>query len=775
MPDTAPSMYLFLDPEDFCRTQSQRAYREESGWSVTWDRIVSTVAWAPKVGLHLWVRGEDGDQGKGWSATFAHQSIALHARPDGWWRGAQWTADKAGFYVLRIMQTGIAGRCENAGQLRSVVLTDDPDWTPSDEVGSQSDLMMSVYGPVTGSTTMDPPVAVAGQPLVLQASYLVGAEGIASGGTIQMAITAPPWDAPQTEEPEQPGFVQAVGPQGQRMAVRVERPSKPSASREHLIRVSVGEFLREGDKVTVIYGRRPDGTASTSAPILPATYHNTTKDTWYQDLVPLSVSVDTDGSGICVPVPPARHHVLTLTSGPPARIMLIAPSRVRCGQPFSMIAVITDHYNNVATLEEDHLLQIEGPAFVTPSEWVMKAGRPMVKVLGPWVVSAPGTHHIRAALATGQLEAQSNPIEAVAGAEDLILWGDLHVHTHLSDGRGTAQRCFEYARDVAGLDFVSVSDHDVYMSEGQWEYLQTLTAYYHAPHQFITFVGCESGPQWVRDYGNHIQGHRNLYTREDQLPLYRHWDVQDQWGLDRLEEMMAMNPGIMAIPHHSLTLPLEWRSWTGTPAIEIYSVWGSSERRDNPLLPVRQLEDAMSVQEVLARGDRLGFLGGGDSHDGRPGVGGDHAKIKSAWGELKYKTGLTAVVAKSRTRADIWEAIFQRRTYATTGERIILDWDINGTPMGSVITVPHADVVRTIQARMVGTRAVTRVVIWRNGEVFWERNFASDTVDLSINDAEPLDRAHSYYYLWLEQEGGGQAWASPIWVEVENGGEEDNQ
>ena len=41
-----------------------------------------------------------------------------------------------------------------------------------------------------------------------------------------------------------------------------------------------------------------------------------------------------------------------------------------------------------------------------------------------------------------------------------IFWGDVHGHTAHSDGKGTLDEYFTYARDTATLDFVIVTDHD---------------------------------------------------------------------------------------------------------------------------------------------------------------------------------------------------------------------------------------------------------------------------------------------------------------------------
>src|SRR5262245_34330889 len=41
-----------------------------------------------------------------------------------------------------------------------------------------------------------------------------------------------------------------------------------------------------------------------------------------------------------------------------------------------------------------------------------------------------------------------------------VFFGNLHSHTALSDGSGTPAEAYEHARDVAGLDFLAITEHN---------------------------------------------------------------------------------------------------------------------------------------------------------------------------------------------------------------------------------------------------------------------------------------------------------------------------
>ena len=75
-----------------------------------------------------------------------------------------------------------------------------------------------------------------------------------------------------------------------------------------------------------------------------------------------------------------------------------------------------------------------------------------------FVAKAPGVFRVRAR-GPGGLEAESNPLFVDETAPHLV-WADLHGHSNLSDGTGTPDDYYRYARDVAGLDVAALTDHD---------------------------------------------------------------------------------------------------------------------------------------------------------------------------------------------------------------------------------------------------------------------------------------------------------------------------
>jgi hypothetical protein len=109
--------------------------------------------------------------------------------------------------------------------------------------------------------------------------------------------------------------------------------------------------------------------------------------------------------------------------------------------------------------------------------------------------------------------------------------------------------------------------------------------------------------------------------------------------------------------------------------VEMYSMHGTSETRGTPLS--NKVEDGVSARELLAAGHRVGFIAASDNHNGAPGL----SARSSRFTNLVYSGGLAAVWAAELTREAVFDALYARRCYGTTGARILLDFRLNGEPI----------------------------------------------------------------------------------------------
>ncbi len=163
----------------------------------------------------------------------------------------------------------------------------------------------------------------------------------------------------------------------------------------------------------------------------------------------------------------------------------------------------------------------------------------------------------------------------------------------------------------------------------------------------------------------------------------------------------------------------------------------------------------MSAHRAWIESYRLSTIASSDDHRTQP-------------GQPHY--GLTAVRGKTLSREGIFDALFERQTYATTGERILLKFEINGVEIGGHVKAPSAVnlAVRAIGTDIIDTVEVLRHVEGRPGFVVVRRlSPAKEVVSVNLTDDSPINDA--IYYVRLRQRHlvrgrVAMAWSSPIWA-----------
>jgi len=305
-------------------------------------------------------------------------------------------------------------------------------------------------------------------------------------------------------------------------------------------------------------------------------------------------------------------------------------------------------------------------------------------------------------------------VDAYAGLK--LYYGDIHNHCALSYGKGTLAEALHNAR--LQLDFVSVTLH------GHWDdmprddprldylvdyhqrgferagaawsdYLRAMEAA-NSDGQFVAFPSFE----WhSMRYGDHC-----VYFRDIATPEIFH--------AAHLEELRAR---LRRHPHPSLLIPhhigyrqgfrgINWSSFSSelSPVVEIMSFHGASESTDAEpayLHAMGPRDQRSTVQYGLELGHIFGFIGSTDDHSAHPG---------------NYGYGLAAVWAEDLSREAIWEAICRRRTYALTGDRIGLQFALNGSLMGAVLPYSYE---RKIEVAVDASSTIDTIDILRNNRV----------------------------------------------------------
>ena len=213
---------------------------------------------------------------------------------------------------------------------------------------------------------------------------------------------------------------------------------------------------------------------------------------------------------------------------------------------------------------------------------------------------------------------------------------------------------------------------------------------FHDPGRFVTFHAVECG------ITNGGIGHKNVYMKENaevpfmaevrdpaRRPLFRQRIRPDAVVVEDIEQFWREieRRGAMVLCHH--TVEWAYHNPRFERCAEVYSKWGRSEYSGNPDWHTYN----RPLQEGLANGLKLGIVAGTDSHDSRAG------NPAPEWA-LPYPGGLTGVFARSLSRQDLWEALYARRTCATTGTRTAVTLRMGDSWMGEEVSVgrsPHPE------------------------------------------------------------------------------------
>jgi len=313
-----------------------------------------------------------------------------------------------------------------------------------------------------------------------------------------------------------------------------------------------------------------------------------------------------------------------------------------------------------------------------------------------------------------------------------LFFGDLHNHNSVGYAQGSLERTYEIARNH--LDFFAFTPHGWWHDIGhyengiekkwldgfevtrrRWPEVLEFVRRYHEPGTFVTIPGWEWHSQSLGDY--HI-----LFPSEDAAEYMRFDDLR------RFQQFAKQRRAIM-IPHHPGNLVghrganIKHLDPEVSPVLEMFSEWGCAEH-DRAFSPyIRHTVGGRwtqnTLQHFLAQGHRLGVIASTDDHLGYPGA---------------YREGLAAVWAEQLTREAIFDALRRRRTYAVSGDRIGLDFRLNGQVMGQEL--PYAR-RRELRVKAEGWDQVDRVEVLKDNRVI-HRDFPMDRVPGRESWKEPV-------------------------------------
>lgn len=620
-------------------------------------------------------------------------------------------------------------------------------------------------------THTEPEYAIAGEKGTWRLPFVLGRD-VEAGAVLKLQIHArrnnrTRFGTPQTEQPDGDGYLSAATGDGVRLEITGDDVGYESTT----FRLAVpDEGLKAGTKVVVALGDASSGGGGIEAPPLRVLNKPFLLYIAKDEQFRLGTWLPEEGE--CI-VAACTMHVL---GGPVSQLRAYVPSRARPGEPFDVLVRAEDKVSNLSCQTVDSLVVFADRREV-PAEVRRAEGSTCVQARV--VLEEEGVFRLKVRDGESGIEALANPVvcrREPPGHE--VFWGMIHGHTEMSDGWGTIREYFRQIRDETGLDFAAPGDHDHLheTSDEMWQRTSEETAKWNEPGRFVTLLGYE----WAK-WRQNGDGDRNVYYLEDYRPMYRSDESNYPAPPDLFRVLKENDEKAIVIPHHTAHAG-NWCDWKDHEAererlVEIFQVRGSyecSEDEGNPLPEKTETESIPVgfVRRALEMGWRVGFTAGGDDHS-------SHAGTDFPW-RFQYKAGTMAVLSTDKTREGIWEAMWNRRVIATSGPRILLDYTLNGRPMGSELDaedLPELREGRSISIEFHGTAPAERIDIIRNGEVVHSFKKPGLDAELTWEDGAPLEGVllpparfcagpFCFYYVRALQEDGEMAWASPVWIDV---------
>ncbi len=389
-------------------------------------------------------------------------------------------------------------------------------------------------------------------------------------------------------------------------------------------------------------------------------------------------------------------------------------------------------------------------------------------------------------------------------------FGDLHAHTGVSPDGGASDlfNCMDPA--VCGsladvfttaqdndLDFVAFSDHSTSTTAAFNDFLADVIAA--TTDTFVTIPAIEL----ILEYsGGGDVGHKNAYVFQDDDALLagltktrlagttRPATCADVWT--NVASLSADFGPSLEFAHHPAAGNIMVADWschdqTYQPVVEVYSGWGNSLDYATDYDPLALPVEDSTVHEALETyGLKVGFVGGTDEHDTRPG---STCTLDTEWPSTHiYGGGLTMVVLDDDAeflRSSIHGEMVARRTLVTTGPEVpvFVQWttsDGRRHSIGEELRVRDSDSTALSVRIPIGWEAfVTDVNAVGYADRFplnegmpgnWSTTIDNDTLPAWLYVEVSIDGAACYGGVGACGDGGIDdrefVWSSPAWFET---------
>ena len=351
-------------------------------------------------------------------------------------------------------------------------------------------------------------------------------------------------------------------------------------------------------------------------------------------------------------------------------------------------------------------------------------------------------------------------------------FGQLHSHTQYSDGAGSLESALSYVKnlpDTANVDFVAFTDHSNYFdstsaanpegalydmslasasSQQTWKSYKDAVAAFNAENagSMVAMAGFEmtwsGGPGHINTFNTPGIVSRNNATLNNK--------TKDA-GLQAYYKLLSQSEGANALSqfnHPGTTFGnfIDFGYWDAVIDTRMYMVEvGNGEGQIGAGGYYPSYEQYIMA---LDKGWHVAPTNNQDNHKGR-------------WGNANDARDV--VLTDDFTEDGIYEAIRNRRMYATEDKNLELDYTVNGNMMGSIIDVPEKLSFEVSFNDPDRTDSIAKVELVANsGKVAYTWDNAADLAKGSVSVT--LDPEYTYYFVRVTEGDGDLAVTAPVWV-----------
>ena len=535
---------------------------------------------------------------------------------------------------------------------------------------------------------------------------------------------------------------------------------------------TLSEKVPAGGTITIVMGApKPKGKAK------PKPEKGNQAQTFTQRRKPFYLYIDTSGKGR---YGDPELFLMDIRGSELHHIHVMTPSFVMKNRRFDVTVRFEDEFGNLTdNAPEETMIELSHEHLRENLSWKLFLPETGYLHLPNLYFNETGIYTIQLKNLHTDEYFTSPPIKCISEMDEQLLWGTIHGESERADSVRHIEHCLRHFRDELFHKFYVSSpfEKDEETTADMWKQMSQQLSDFEEEDRFAAL----SGYQWQGK--DKTEGTRLMIHSKDVKNIMRSSDGK----YNTLKKIYSnqSSKDVISVPTFTMGKGSEYNFENFNPeferVVEIYNSWGSSEcsAKDGNTCPIESsgkkgVSEGKegSIIKALQNNCRFGFVAGGLD---------DRGPYENFYEEeqVQYPSGITGLLAKSHNRQGIFEALYNRRCYATTGERIIVGMNIAGATMGQELdttTKPGLMVNRHIACCIAGTTDIAYVELIQNGKVLHKVNGNGYHLNFEYDDMVPLDKIalkgkgkeapFTFYYLRVVQEDGHMAWGSPIWIDL---------